>query len=655
MEYREIGAYNRTGTAIKIVHKDGESNVDIDSNHLNEAVENRTIVVKSVEALEAVAKTAKDGQKCYLDDGGRSGYFTMRTARKDENDGGTIFNGMERDDVTVIIPEMFGAIGDGINDDTIAINKACSLGLIHCTEHKTYIVSNTIYPTMGIIGAGVSSNSGCIKASSGFPEDSFVIDFGGQEYFIFDQVLVIGNTLNNGVLFGDKPTEDGANRGAIGTIRVIKSKIGYDITGWCNTISKLTASYCSLGLIGKELNGTTISSIVIEDCEQYFDIFGGGITINNITIEGTEASNCQVSSVIKGGAITIGSLYMESSTTYPCATPIEIGVVDSVADSIIINEVVSIHNADSDPEKAIIRFGAFATNCIISGRFHTSNRIDPVVISKKAQNIKTNYSMTYGYKRYKHQVETKKNLLGNGNFNGGLNIATKSYFTNNDNGDLPIISEETYNVLHGSRGMKVTFSAKSTSSLNYKLDASSSLFNKIKGRNIGVGAWFYTTVDARFYVGLTAYYDNSDTMYCHSSYESGTTISGRWNFIYGSFSEEIKDDLSSLFITITPVDTDAISDGDYILIDRIILSEGSENEMINDLYSESSDDDVIQYAGNTVFRVEPKSSTNDTIPNNFKIGDKYIYPDPSSSGYIGKICTADGQAFADWSDYGALA
>jgi len=86
-------------------------NFAMNSQKGREAVINSTIV-KSVEALENVALTAKDGQKCYLDDGGRSGNFTMRSARRDENDGGTIFNGMERDNILYITPDMFGAKGD---------------------------------------------------------------------------------------------------------------------------------------------------------------------------------------------------------------------------------------------------------------------------------------------------------------------------------------------------------------------------------------------------------------------------------------------------------------------------------------------------------------------------------------------------------------
>jgi len=82
-----------------------------------EAVINSTIV-KSVEALENIALTAKDGQKCYLDDGGRSGNFTMRSARSSENDGGTIFNGMERDDVVFKSVKWFGAKVDSNTNDT---------------------------------------------------------------------------------------------------------------------------------------------------------------------------------------------------------------------------------------------------------------------------------------------------------------------------------------------------------------------------------------------------------------------------------------------------------------------------------------------------------------------------------------------------------
>jgi len=83
-------------------------------------------IVKSVEKLLEVAKTAKDGQKIELQDGGRSGTFTYDSSRKDENDGGVVFDGWVRDDVENINPCWFG-VKNGTsafaNDNSAAFEK----------------------------------------------------------------------------------------------------------------------------------------------------------------------------------------------------------------------------------------------------------------------------------------------------------------------------------------------------------------------------------------------------------------------------------------------------------------------------------------------------------------------------------------------------
>jgi len=121
-------------------------NFAMNSQKGREAVVNSTIV-KSVEALENLALTAKDGQKCYLDDGGRSGNFIMRTSRKNENDGGTIHNGMERDlAVDVIKAEWFGVVCDGRDNTTILQKLIDSENAKWLENDRNYITREIVVP-----------------------------------------------------------------------------------------------------------------------------------------------------------------------------------------------------------------------------------------------------------------------------------------------------------------------------------------------------------------------------------------------------------------------------------------------------------------------------------------------------------------------------
>jgi len=79
-----------------------------------------------------------------------------------------------------ITPEMYGAKGDGVHDDTAAIQAAIDTaedaggGFVLCGPNKTYLISSSLYHKSGvhIFGAGINST---IKASNTFPVGEYLI------------------------------------------------------------------------------------------------------------------------------------------------------------------------------------------------------------------------------------------------------------------------------------------------------------------------------------------------------------------------------------------------------------------------------------------------------------------------------------------------
>jgi hypothetical protein len=111
-----------------------------------------------------------DGQKVSVkgyhagsDVGG--GIFYLDSSRTGENDGGAVFNGWVRQYSGEVNAKWFGAVGDGVVDDTIAINKATAYlesiggGVLHIPS-GVYLLGNltpTIYSTVGGVLAGFNS------------------------------------------------------------------------------------------------------------------------------------------------------------------------------------------------------------------------------------------------------------------------------------------------------------------------------------------------------------------------------------------------------------------------------------------------------------------------------------------------------------------
>lgn len=120
----------------------------------------------------------------------------MAYTRRNTTDGVTVMNkdlydnlqdGIEERGIT---PEMFGAVGDGVHDDTEAIQKALNSGYKVYLLSKTYLISKTlIIPNQGgILGFGFESVIKCSKS------------FTGKEAILIDSVL--NTELKNFSLIG---------------------------------------------------------------------------------------------------------------------------------------------------------------------------------------------------------------------------------------------------------------------------------------------------------------------------------------------------------------------------------------------------------------------------------------------------------------------
>src|SRR5690554_3275208 len=77
------------------------------------------------------------------------GEFYWDVSRVSENDGGSVINGFTRIFDDVVTPEMFGAVGDGVELDSGSILNAIAAagegGVMHLSPEKVYLVDRPIY------------------------------------------------------------------------------------------------------------------------------------------------------------------------------------------------------------------------------------------------------------------------------------------------------------------------------------------------------------------------------------------------------------------------------------------------------------------------------------------------------------------------------
>jgi hypothetical protein len=129
---------NNLDNEFTIEHQDGLQNKLIKSNDI-------AVAVDTIDDFPSVANT---GDVVIVRDMNRGGTFVYDATKSAENNGGTVFAGWVRQYSGAVNVKWFGAVGDGVTDDTVAIqmaiNYAISLGTSCYIPAGEYIVSSTL-------------------------------------------------------------------------------------------------------------------------------------------------------------------------------------------------------------------------------------------------------------------------------------------------------------------------------------------------------------------------------------------------------------------------------------------------------------------------------------------------------------------------------
>ena len=249
----------------------------------------------------------------------------MSYKRVDTQDGVTVMNkdlydnlqdGIEQFGVT---PEMFGAVGDGVHDDTEAFQDAIrhlSKGGILYLPTSKYLVSQPIEIPEGILVQGGGQKTTTIIVSKNF-EGNFLLKFldiskGGGLL----NVSMDGNYVPNitGVIIGSSKDNVSVNNGFVVAYISIrnftKNSLEY-LSGWQATFHDI---YISGGDVGFLIEGadTTFHDINISGCDCGLYLNTGTAKINNVKIDNCNAQNNTYSCILRGERNNICNLEIQN-------------------------------------------------------------------------------------------------------------------------------------------------------------------------------------------------------------------------------------------------------------------------------------------------------------------------------------------------------
>nr|DAI41160.1 MAG TPA: tail spike protein [Caudoviricetes sp.] len=210
-----------------------------------------------------------------------------------------------------VTPQMFGAKGDGVNDDTQSFIEAIKTKKPIYIPKGEYLISEPFIFNAGErpVLIGENMNTSIIKYNGG--ENTYLFNFNGdydnrtQTIFVLENLSAVGNNLNNGINMVYNTYFSRLNHV---NLREFKTGIMSN-NNWCLSFDSLDISSCSMGAKFITTNSSVFNGCTFSSCDIGLELETcRDVTLNSINVEACKEKGLFLN---YSRGITINSLYAE--------------------------------------------------------------------------------------------------------------------------------------------------------------------------------------------------------------------------------------------------------------------------------------------------------------------------------------------------------
>jgi hypothetical protein len=566
----------------------------------------------------------------------------------------------------------FGAVGDGVADDTVAIQAAINACIVSGDAVRSLYIPGGEYKitsTLLISGSGfklfgdgdssrlisyISNGTACLKIAS--PYDWWDIDGIMIEGDGLDETTYIAGTSNPINCIGFEAYQTGSGfitRYRIRNFHIRGCSTGAKIGGFIGQIENIFIDYCSLGLNGTLLNAVRIVAR-FENCRKSYQVTdSNGLHFDNLLDEGLAASVLS-STLDNCDGVIFTAPYWEWGATNLRANPyLTIGGTTECKQITITNGSCSSGDCD---------FGVYpivldrVNGADVRVMFSPGTRDTSLLTTSNTKNLIVwggQNSNTQWLHDGSLQLGVAHNYFPNRSFDlwfRGWGAVTPVRAT---------FSQETSIVRKGRYGVKILCDAgQSSNYLQWTLNGPSVEYLRGKSMQIGVWVWVpdlpaFDEQSPTALVGIVLQSSNGVTTTTSAAVNTSAK-SNAWNFMVASL--QIQSDATSIFIRMQPNQSGTLAAGtEYIVVDSIMLCESTTPywRMLNDTLIDSPMIDSDASTGRAVIRASAAPTDADQT---YVAGDQVWYPAPTAGGSPGLVCTTGGVGgVAVWKDMANLA
>lgn len=549
----------------------------------------------------------------------------------------------------------FGAVGDGVVDDTAALVAAVASGAtsIFIPPGAYRVTSTVVLSTtrdLTFKGAGRDATAFLTTISDGSP----VFKISGQWHDIgeFKISSATGNLQNFvGIQAGSQSESTSFTRSRL-RIKVSNASVGVKVRGWVNDLDVFSV-LSTQGFHGRELNSCTIN-LRTENCTQGWDVQTiYGTTIHNLLDENTfSPGTMTVTNVIDDfQGLTINSMYVEAgsySTTVASFAP------TTASSGLVIGQIQSVVSPEDRTDAVWFDkvTGLEISGKVAAGGYHGSigfsanaRAIAPFVSCPPGSS--TGPNSTYRLHDNSKQIRKAQNWFGDTYLDHGFNtfdVVTKTGV---------VTSIETANIYTGKKAIKIEASTGGASRL-LSLRRTVNIFPLVAnlvGKTVKMFAWIYVPDLPKFkdrtYIpaievsvsgGASAFSATQQTMLhgCWNLVETpAITVPAGWT---GATSDRV-----DFTFYVNSTGTSVSDSGYYIVVDSIFVTDG--NVSILDIQRGNVEEYPlmgIRSDGHNMFIKSANYSAITNADSSTTLGDQVVFTSPTVGGFIGRVCTTAG-------------
>ena len=562
----------------------------------------------------------------------------------------------------------YGAVGDGITDDTAAIQLAVNAALANASAlYAVYIpagsykVSSTInIGRCRIFGDGIDATRinpvisdgtpvfKAVNAAFCFIEDLRIITAN------FNTTNFVNGTINAQNCIGIEIDSSGGNYARNFLIRdvlISGVKTGFKLDTFIGRVEGCYAFWCETALIGSLLNSVTLENCNFEGCRKYFEITNSvGLLFESCCFEGGAMASQSASTLDSSRGVAFVNLYLEDVRT---SAIIVVGGTTECRNVSLIGGTVAMN---TPPTSAYNFNSAFLKFDRVNGLY-----VDAAISQSWYRSLYETTTNTLNFRDASLPVAS--NLYSPADNSNNL-VAVKNYFPNS-NFDLWFrgwpnvaaidltVAKETTLVRTGKNAVKVTKNAGVTTAATFVIAFSDGyLAGLLAGKTVTLYAWVYVPNISEYSLNFDGSGNALQTAFPSIAINTngtggGTTTSsqtwrpGAWSLF--RISSTIPSDATTInFYAGISTAGVAATGNEYIVIDSVYLVEGAYDFDIKVTNGEVTDSDVIQTTGIGGKMVMRAAAAPTDADQTYEVGDQVLNSAPAAGGTLGWVCTTAG-------------